>query len=218
MIRSKMPTVFLKFAISILFPGLSFELPNSEIGQETGATLYAKLTDPRAHHRLSLSIRQKFLLLAHHRFFISKFFGNYRVYTRAQYHHPPTMQTIFVLQHVSNCFLRPMEPNYPFESGHPPISLNKCCEILAIIDRILKRNPRLGGVELIGMLRLVQSCAFANIRMKIESDAAFGLDSSYLGSITFWRELTPQMFWVWANEDGLLRRMIPKFISHKNRS
>ena len=110
-----------------------------------------------------------------------------------------------------------MEPNYPFESGHPPITLNKCCELLSIIDRLLKRNPQLGDIEPIGMLRLVQSCAFANIGMRIESYAAFGLDSSYLGSITYWRELTPQIFWAWANQDGLLRKMIPKCISHKNR-
>lgn len=214
-----MQEIFLKFAISILFPGLRFipfGLPNPEIGQETGVTLYAKLTDPRAHHQLSLGIRQKFLCLAHCRFFISRFLGNYWISTNAQYHHPPTTQTIFVLQHVSINFFKPIEPNYPFESGHPPIALNKCCELLSIIDRLLERNPQLGNIELISMLRLVQSCAFANIGITIDGDAAFGLDSSYLGSITYWRELTPQMFWAWANQDGLLRMMISKFISYKN--
>ena len=215
-----MQEIFLKYAISILFPGLRFVpfgLPNPEIGQETGVTLYAKLTDPRAHHQLSLGIRQKFLCLAHCRFFLSKILGNYQVGTRALTHHMPTMQTIFFIQHGCRIFFKPIEPNYPFESNHPPITLNKCCELLSIIDRLLKRNPQLGDIEPIGMLRLVQSCAFANIGMRIESYAAFGLDSSYLGSITYWRELTPQIFWAWANQDGLLRKMIPKCISHKNR-
>jgi len=219
-----MQKIFLKYAISILFSGLQFvlfELPNVDIGQETGVNLYKKLIDPHEHYRMSLRIRQKFLRLAHCRFFLSKILGNYQVGTRALTRHTPTMQTIFVLQHVSNCFLRPVEPNYPFESGHPPICMNKCCQILAIVDRILKRNPDFGNlkpINMLDMLRLVQSCAFANIGMRIESDAAFGLDSSYLGSKTFWRELTPQMFWAWANQDGLLMMMIPKFISHKNRS
>jgi hypothetical protein len=81
---------------------------------------------------------------------------------------------------------------------------------------LLERNPQLGNIKPISILRLVQSCAFANIGIKIDGDAAFGLDSSYLGSITYWRKLTPQMFWAWANKDGLLRRMIPKCISYKN--
>jgi hypothetical protein len=219
-----MQEIFLKFAISILFSGLRFvpfELPNAGIGQESGVNLYKKLTDPHADHQLSLSIRQKFLRLAHCRFFLSKILGNYQVGTRALTHHMPTMQTIYVLQHVSINFFKPIEPNYPFESGHPPICMNKCCQILAIVDRILIRNPDFGNlkpIDMLDMLRLVQSCAFANIGMRIESDAAFGLDSSYLGSKTFWRELTPQMFWAWANQDGLLKRMILRFISHKNRS
>lgn len=218
-----MQEIFLKFVFSIIFPDLrfvQFGLPNAEIGQESGSTLYAKLLDPRAHHQLSLGIRQKFLRLAHCRFFISRFLGNYHIGDGAQYHHPPTTQTVFVLQHVCRIFFKPIEPNYPFESKHPPVSLNKCCELIKIIDMFFKRNPQLGDIDCISilssMVRLVQSCAFANIRIKIDGDAAFGLDSSYLGSITYWRELTPQMFWAWANQDGLLRRMIPKCISYKN--
>jgi len=211
-----MHKIFLKFVISILFPGLSFELPNLEIGQESGVNLYKKLTNPHEHHGMRRRIRQKFLLLAHCRFILSKILGNYQVGTRALTHHTPTMQTIFVLQHISNCFLRPVEANYPWAiGGCPPIALNKCCVLLAMGDILLKRNPQLGNIESVEILRLVQSCAFANIGMRIESDADFGLDSSYIGS-EIWRELTPQTFWVWANQDGLLRRMILIFISNKN--
>jgi len=218
MIRSKMHKIFLEMAISILFSGLQLGLPNVEIGQESGSSLYAKLVNIRTNHRMSLRIRQKFLLLAHCRFVLSKILGNYQVSTRALTRHTPTMQTIFVLQHISNCFLRPVQSNYPFESEHPPISLNKCCEIMTIVDNIiLKRYPQLGdsipiGRLRLGIMRLIQKCAFANIGIKIGSDAAFGIDSSYLGSINYWRELTPQMFWFWANQDGLLRRMIPRVI------
>jgi hypothetical protein len=157
-----LPEILLKFAISILFPGLQFVpfgLPNPEIGQESGVNLYKKLTDPRAHHQLSLGIRQKFLLFAHHRFFISRFLGNYRISTNAQYHHPPTVQTIFVLQHVSKNFFNPVEPNYPFESGHPPVSLNKCCELLSIITELLERTSDFGNLESIDILRLLHKIA-----------------------------------------------------------
>jgi len=218
----------LEMVISIIFQGLPFELPNinvgTKIGQESGMNLYAQLLDVHTNHRMSLNIRQKFILLAHYRFIISKILGNYQVGTRSLTHHTPTMQTIFVLQNISINFFKPIEPIYPFELSYPPITLNKCCELLAIIDRLLKRNPQLGNIESIrmlriesiSMLRLVQSCAFANIGIKIDRDAAFGLDSSYLGSITYWRELTPQMFWAWANQDGLLKRMILRFISNIN--
>ena len=221
MIRSKMQGNFLEMVVSIIFSGLPFKLPNinvdTKIRQETGVTLYAKLMDVHTNHRMSLNIRQKFILLAHYRFFLSKILGNYQVGTRSLTHHTPTMQTNFVLQHLSRNFFNPLEPiYYPFEPVHPPISINKCCEILSIIDRILKRDPYFENLKSIEILRLIQKCTFTNIGIKIDRDADFGIDSSYLWSITFWRELTPQMFWAWANQDGLLEKMIPKFISHKN--
>jgi len=125
------------------------------------------------------------------------------------------MKTFYVLQHVSNTFFNLEKSNYLSESVHPPICLNKCCEILSIIDRILKRDPYFENLKSIEILRLIQKCAFTNIGIKIFRDADFGIDSSYLCSITFWRELTPQMFWAWANQDGLLRKMITKYISQK---
>jgi hypothetical protein len=214
--RVSFPKSLSKIAISILFRGLLLRLPDED--SQIGTAFYGDLINNDENPRMSLIMRQKFILFAHYRFFLSKFFGNYHTSAIALTHHAPTMQTIFVLQHVSINFFRPVEPNYPFESGHPPISMNKCCQILAILDSILKRNPQFGNIELIEMLRLVQSCAFANIGIKIDSDAAFGFDSSYLRSITFWREITAQMIWSLANRDGLLMRMIPKFIFNKNRS
>ena len=213
-----LPKIFLRMAMSIIFRELPIGFPKSDEDTKIGTTLYRDLLNDQTNHRLSLNIRQKFILLAHYRFIISQFFGDYHTSARALTHHPPTMKTFYVLQHVSNTFFNLEEPNYPFESGHPPISMNKCCQILAIVDSILKRNPQFGNIELIEMLRLVQSCAFANIGIKIDSDAAFGFDSSYLRSITFWREITAQMIWSFANQDGLLMRMIPKFIFNKNRS
>jgi hypothetical protein len=204
-----LPKIFLRMAMSIIFRGLPIGFPKSDEDTEIWKALYGNI-------RLSLNIRQKFILLAHYRFIISKFFGDYHPSARALTHHPPTMKTFYVLQHVSNTFFNLEEPNYPFESVHPPICLNKCCEILSIIDRILKRDPYFENLKSIEILRLIQKCAFTNIGIKIFRDAAFGFDSSYLGSITFWRELTPQMFWAWANQDGLLRKMITKCISQKN--
>jgi hypothetical protein len=125
------------------------------------------------------------------------------------------MKTFYVLQHVSNTFFNLEEPIYPFESIHPPICIRNS-EFRTMIDRILKRDPYFENLKPIEILRLIQKCAFTNIGIKIFRDAAFGFDSSYLGSITFWRELTPQMFWAWANQDGLLRKMITKCISQKN--
>jgi hypothetical protein len=209
--RVSFPKIFLRMAVSIIFRGLPIGFPKSVEDIEIWKALYG-------HIRMNLDMHKKFILLAHYRFIISKFFGDYHTSARALTHHPPTMKTFYVLQHVSNTFFNLEEPNYPFESGHPPISMNKCCQILAIVDSILKRNPQFGNIELIEMLRLVQSCAFANIGIKIDSDAAFGFDSSYLRSITFWREITAQMIWSFANQDGLLMRMIPKFIFNKNRS
>lgn len=146
MIRIKMQEIFLKFVFSIIFPDLrfvQFGLPNAEIGQESGSTLYAKLLDPRAHHQLSLGIRQKFLRLAHCRFFISRFLGNYHIGDGAQYHHPPTTQTVFVLQHVCRIFFKPIEPNYPFESKHPPVSSINVVSLLKLLICFLKETHNL---------------------------------------------------------------------------
>jgi hypothetical protein len=207
--RVSFPKIFLRMAMSIIFCGSPIGFPKSVEDTEIWKALYG-------HIRMNLDMHKKFILLAHYRFIISKFFGNYHTSASALTHHPPTMKTFYVLQHVSNTFFNLEEPIYPFESIHPPICLNKCCEILSMIDRILKRDPYFENLKLIEILRLIQKCAFRNIGIKIESDAAFGIDSSYLGSITFWRELTPQMFCAWANQDGLLRKMIPKFIAYKN--
>ena len=207
--RVSFPKIFLRMAMSIIFRGLQIGFPKSDEDTEIWTALYG-------HIRMNLVMHKKFILLAHYRFIISKFFGNYHTSASALTHHPPTMKTFYVLQHVSNTFFNLEEPIYHFESIHPPICLNKCCEILSMIDRILKRDPFFENLKSIEILRVIQKCAFTNIGMRIESDAAFGIDSSYLGSITFWRELTPQMFCAWANQDGLLRKMIPKFIAHKN--
>jgi hypothetical protein len=205
-----LPKIFLRMAMSIIFRGLPIGFPKSVEDTEIWKALYG-------HIRLSLNIRQKFILLAHYRFIISKFFGNYHTSASALTHHPPTMKTFYVLQHVSNTFFNLEEPIYLFESIHPLICIRNS-EFRTMIDRILKRDPYFENLKPIEILRLIQKCAFRNIGIKIESDAAFGIDSSYLGSITFWRELTPQMFCAWANQDGLLRKMIPKFIFNKNRS
>ena len=210
-----LPKIFLRMAMSIIFRELPIGFPKSDEDTKIGTTLYRDLLNDQTNHRLSLNIRQKFILLAHYRFIISKFFGNYHTSASALTHHPPTMKTFYVLQHVSNTFFNLEEPIYPFESIHPPICLNKCCEILSMIDRILKRDPYFENLKSIEILRQIQKCAFTNIGIKIFRDADFGIDSSYIWSITFWRELTPQMFWVWANQDGLLRKMITKYISQK---
>lgn len=204
------PKIFLRMAMSIIFRGLPIGFPKSVEDTKIWKASYG-------HIRMSLIMRKKFLRLAHYRFFLSKFFGDYHPSARALTHHPPTMKTFYVLQRVSNTFFNLEEPNYPFESGHPPICIRNS-EFRTMIDRILKRDPYFENLKPIEILRLIQKCAFRNIGIKIESDADFGIDSSYLGSITFWRELTPQMFWAWANQDGLLRKMIPKFIFNKNRS
>ena len=208
--RVSFPKIFLRMAMSIIFRGLPIGFPKSVEDTEIWKALYG-------HIRMSLIMRKKFLRLAHYRFFLSKFFGDYHTSARALTHHPPTMKTFYVLQHVSNTFFNLEEPIYPFESIHPPICIRNS-EFRTMIDRILKRDPYFENLKPIEILRLIQKCAFRNIGIKIESDAAFGIDSSYLGSITFWRELTPQMFCAWANQDGLLRKMIPKFIFNKNRS
>jgi hypothetical protein len=214
--RVSFPKIFLRMAMSIIFRELPIGFPKSDEDTKIGTTLYRDLLDDQTNHRLSLNIRQKFILFAHYRFIISKFFGNYHTSASALTHHPPTMKTFYVLQHVSNTFFNLKEPNYLFfDSVHPPICLNKCCEILSIIDRLLKRDPYFENLKSIDILRVIQKCAFTNIGIKIFRDADFGIDSSYLCSITFWRELTPQMFWAWANQDGLLRKTITKYISHK---
>jgi hypothetical protein len=196
--------------MSIIFRGSPIGFPKSDEDTKIWKASYG-------HIRMSLIMRKKFLRLAHYRFIISKFFGDYHTSARALTHHPPTMKTFYVLHHVSNTFFNLEEPIYPFESIHPPICIRNS-EFRTMIDRILKRDPYFENLKPIEILRLIQKCAFRNIGIKIERDAAFGIDSSYLGSITFWRELTPQMFCAWANQDGLLRKMIPKFIFNKNRS
>jgi hypothetical protein len=126
------------------------------------------------------------------------------------------MRTIIVLQHFSRNFFKPVDPIYPFLSGFPPFSDRKMMELYSIVTELMARTSDLGNLDRNEIVRLIQKCAYINIEIKIESDAAFGLESPNLGSETFWREITPDMFWFWANQDGLLKKMLPKCISHKN--